>query len=90
LEIDGESWVYGWRTKRSQCVGNTVYEPGIYTATVFSVDTETECHPGIYIASEAWLKSNYPGKEVVRCRCRRIELLHAGDKWRCKQLEVLS
>jgi len=89
LEIDGD-WVYGWRTKRSQVVGNAIYEPGIYTAPVFSVDTETSCHPGIYIAGEAWLRDNYPGTDIVRCRCRRIELLHAGDKWRCKQLEVLE
>jgi hypothetical protein len=95
LEIDGE-WVYGWRTKQSQMVGDTIYEPGVYTASVFSVDTETSCHPGIYIAGEKWLKDNYSNTEIVRCRCRRIELLHAGDKWRCsdkwrcKQLEVLK
>jgi len=89
LEIDGE-WVYGWRTKRSQVVGNTIYEPGIYTAPVFSVDTSSECHPGIYIAGERWLKENYSDVEIVRCRCRKIELLHVDDKWRCKQLEVLK
>ena len=89
LEIDGE-WVYGWRTKRSRVVGNTIYESGVYTAPVFSIDTSSECHPGIYIAGKTWLKENYSDVEIVRCRCRRIELLHAGDKWRCKQLEVLK
>jgi hypothetical protein len=88
LEIDGE-WVCGWRTKRSRVVGNTIYESGVYTAPVFSVDTNSECHPGIYISGKTWLKENYSDVEIVRCRCRRIELLHAGNKWRCKQLEVL-
>jgi hypothetical protein len=88
LEIDGE-WVCGWRTKRSRVVGNTIYESGVYTAPVFSIDTNSECHPGIYISGKTWLKENYSDVEIVRCRCRRIELLHAGNKWRCKQLEVL-
>jgi hypothetical protein len=92
LEIQGDR-VYGWRTKYSQYIGNTRYtvEGSPYVAPVFSVDTETSCNPGIYLASKEWLVENY-GKcpSLVRCYCLRSELLHAGDKWRCKRLWVVE
>jgi len=89
LELDG-AWVLGWRTARSMYVGSTEYRPGTaHAAPWFSVDSGTPCHPGIYIASSAWLDREL-GCHVARVRCRalRAELVHAGDKWRAKRLWV--
>jgi len=86
-EKDG--WYYGYRTRRSQHCGNTVYEPGkSYTAPYFSVSTETTCHPGIYLAPLAWLKEKYPDEPLVRVRAKHV--LKAGDKYRAKYIEVLE
>ena len=90
LEIGGDL-VYGWRTKTSIHCGYTMYEPGWrYEAPYFSVCQKTECHPGIYLDSEAWLSRAYPLHNRVYCYCRRDELIHAGNKWRCKQLWVVA
>jgi hypothetical protein len=90
LEIDGE-WVCGWRTERSRIAGGTKYVPRTepYVAPIFSVDQYTSCHPGIYLADRKWLADHYGKHEpVVRCRCRRDELLHSGYKWRAKRLWI--
>jgi uncharacterized protein YjbI with pentapeptide repeats len=90
LELRG-SLVYGWRTKTSQHCGSTTYETGnCYEAPVFSVDHDTPCHPGIYLAGKAWLKDKYPDEELVRCRCNRLDLVKAGDKWRTRKLWVVE
>jgi len=90
LQPVGE-WVYGWRTERSKIAGDTKYvlreEP--YVAPVFSVSQNTPCHPGIYLASRKWLADHYGKHEpVVRCHCKRDELIHAGDKWRTRRLWI--
>jgi uncharacterized protein YjbI with pentapeptide repeats len=91
FEIRGDE-IWGWRTRVSQHCGTTVYTPGEHVAPVFSVDT-TPCHPGIYIASLAWLRGQYcalTDADFVRCRCLRSELVHAGDKWRAKRIWVVE
>ena len=88
MEIDGEH-ILAWRTRNSQYVGSTEYTPGTYTAPVFSVSQETECHPGIYFASVSWLKAKYGRASLVRVRVLRNEAIHVGDKWRAKRIEVL-
>jgi len=89
LEMDGE-WVYGWRTEWSS-IKQEKYVPckEPYVAPVFSVSQNTPCHPGIYLADRKWLVREY-GKyvPVVRCRCKRYELIHAGDQWRAKRLWI--
>jgi hypothetical protein len=91
LRIHGP-WVYGWRTARSQHAGSTEYsvrdEP--YEAPYFSVDSETSCHPGIYLAGKSYLAKEYDGHALVACKCLRSELVHAGDKWRCKRLWIVE
>jgi hypothetical protein len=91
LRIHGP-WVYGWRTARSQHAGSTEYairdEP--YVAPWFSVDSETSCHPGIYLAGKSYLAKEYDGHALVACKCLRSELVHAGDKWRCKRLWIVE
>ena len=90
LEISGDR-VCGWRTARSMHCGDTKYAPGrCYEAPVFSVDTASECHPGIYLASRELLERMYSGACLVRCYCLRSELVHAADKWRCKRLWVVE
>ena len=89
LEPDGK-WVRGWRTRRSQHVGSMEYAPrrAAYVAPVFSV-APTACHPGLYIAGFRWLHDNYPREvRLVRARCRRDELHHAGNKFRAKRLWI--
>jgi hypothetical protein len=88
--IDGREIVRGWRTLKSHVVGNHVYTPGWHEAPWFSLDTQTECHPGIYLASQGWLRNTYSGTDLVRCWCYRDELIHAGDKWRAQRIFVES
>jgi hypothetical protein len=88
LIVDGDL-VRGWRTNVSQVCGNTSYEPGSHhVAPWFSTDSETPCHPGIYLASKGWLASNHEGASIVPCHCLRSELVHAGDKFRAKQIWI--
>ena len=89
LTIDGQ-WVIGRRTAGSQHCGATEYRPGsAHIAPWFSVDaTTTDCHPGLYLAGAEWLSTRYPGEPTVEVRCLRSELVHAGDKWRCRRLWV--
>jgi hypothetical protein len=68
-------------------------------APVFSLDLESDCHPGIYLdglaqltqsCGECGLGSLVP---VVKCWCRRDEVLVTqGDapKVRCKRLWVIA
>ena len=90
LEIRGDQ-IWGYRTAKSQYVGCTRYEPreAPYVAPYLSTDAGTECHPGIYLAGPDYMRSEYPDAEFVRCYCLRSELVHAGDKWRCKRLWVV-
>jgi hypothetical protein len=91
LEVKGKL-IYGWRTQQSLHCGFQEYVPGrCYKAPAFSVDTNNPCHPGIYLASKDWLEKEY-GKNIklVRCFCRKDELVHAGDKWRCKRLWIVK
>jgi hypothetical protein len=90
MEIEGD-FVIGYRTSVSKKIEPQVrYTPGsILTAPYFSLDRNTNCHPGLYIASERWLTCANYDKPYVRVCCRRDELIHAGDKWRAKRLMVL-
>ena len=43
------------------------------------------------INQKEWLTTEYGADiEIVRCKCRRDELVHAGDKWRAKRIWVLK
>jgi uncharacterized protein YjbI with pentapeptide repeats len=67
FEIDGD-FILGWRTRKSQHMGTTIYTPGmVYTALLFSTCTRTDCHPGIYLASSNWLKDVY-GSDISYVR----------------------
>jgi hypothetical protein len=84
-------YVYAYRTARSLHVGSTEYRSGqTYTAPVFSVDSDSPCHPGIYLAPRAWLDREYPREPIVRVRARVEDTLAvAGGKYRARQIEVL-
>jgi hypothetical protein len=73
---------------RPRSEGGLTYKPRPrpYVAPYFSVSKRDECHPGIYIAGLSYMSQNYSGLKWVRCYCLRSELLHVGDKWRCKRL----
>jgi len=92
LEIVGDR-VYGYRTARSTHCGNTDYtvrdEP--YVAPCFST-AANKCHPGRYMASKQWMDDNVQdySADLVRCYCLRSELIHVGDKWRCKRLWIVA
>ena len=89
LEYEGDT-VYGWRSRTSRHCGNTEYSVGLeYTAHAFSVDATTECHPGLYMAGREWLAANdYPCD--IRVSCRRVDLIKAMGKFRCRSLRVVS
>lgn len=81
-----------YRTPRSQHVGSTEYIPGhTYTAPVLSWDVATECHPGIYAASLAWMRKNYEARDLVRCYVRDGDwTITAKGAIRCSRIRVLS
>ena len=83
---DGRDVVRGWRTAKSQHVKGYEYVWGWYNAPVFSVDTRTACHPGLYLASRRWLREEYPNVELVRCWCYRDEMVVTWEKARAKWL----
>jgi len=88
LTIDGQ-WVIGRRIAWSTHCGAAEYLPGsAHVAPWLSVDATTGCHPGLYLAGAEWLSTRYHGEPTVEVRCLRSELVHAGDKWRCRRLWV--
>ena len=88
LEIDNDK-IYGYRTKKSQHCGSTIYEPGqCYEAPYFSICQNTSCHPGLYLASKSWLAENYPDVEYVKCYALRNEIVISGGKIRAKRLWI--
>ena len=92
LEPDGDR-VWGWRTARSTHCGDEHYTPHRepYVAPWFSVDAETECHPGRYLAGLEQLRAfSGRGHRAVRCWCLRSELVIAGGKCRCKRLWITA
>ena len=86
--IDGDK-IFGFRTLKSQYYGEHVYTSGEHISNAFSVDINTDCHPGIYLAGMEYMKANYKGKEGVKCYCFRNEMVHAGDKFRAKRIWVV-
>ena len=87
LAIDGQ-WVTGRRTARSLHCGATEYLPGSAHVAPWFSTAATACHPGLYLAGAEWLATQYPDEPTVEVRCLRADLLHAGDKWRCRRLWV--
>ena len=79
-EIDGEC--VGYRTRRSNHCGDTVYEDGkTYKAEVFSVCPLTSCHPGLYIYSTAErAREEYEGTSIIEVRFKRDDLHQAGPE----------
>jgi len=69
------------------------YLPGrTYTAPVFSSDTSSRCHPGIYAGSLSWMRRLYPGLPIVKCYVRAGDwvLDPAKGAVRCARLRVLE
>ena len=93
-EHDGE-YVIGFRTKKSVHCGETEYIPGeCYSAPFFSVDTDTECHPGIYLSpSIENLNDNEYTKychNIVKVKALKSETIKACGKYRAKRIWVLE
>jgi uncharacterized protein YjbI with pentapeptide repeats len=99
LDLGGDGWVYGWRTRFSQHVGDSDCSPGSHhVASVLSCCAETECHPGIHpgihLAGKRQLTAmggcGYPADaEFVRVRARRADVHCVARKGaRCRELWV--
>ena len=87
---DVEGFVHAWRTARSRHVGTQTYTPGEYMAPVFSVDTETDCHPGIYLASREWLTRSYGDIPVVAVVAHVSDIIATSNgKFRARRITVL-
>ena len=67
------------RTKKSQHIGNTIYEPGtLYVAPFFSRCPVTECHPGLYIAGKNWDFGDHE-KIMVACWMDEIHIISTNS-----------
>lgn len=85
----------GYRTKRSRFAGSNFYRLGeTYTAPIFSVDTETECHPGLYVlpSHDAFYNEfnlfELRDYGMIKVSFSPKDLLEAGEKWRVKSFKV--
>ena len=89
-DADGYRIVY--RTSTSLDVKGTIYIPGhTYEAPVFSADIMSECHPGIYAGSLAWMRAKYPTRSLVKCRVQDGDwFITAKGAIRTCRLEVLE
>jgi uncharacterized protein YjbI with pentapeptide repeats len=89
---DGD-YVVGWRTWKSQHCGKQQYNVSTvpYETDLFSTDSETDCHPGLYLAPLSWLQVNYGSVDkIVQVRALKTEMIRAGNKFRAKRLWVLT
>jgi uncharacterized protein YjbI with pentapeptide repeats len=91
LTVEGE-YVIGYRTKRSRYCGNTTYEAGeSYEAPWFSVDTRTDCHPGMYFyTSLKDARVEFPNDPLVKVKAPIGDTLRADAKIRTKRLFVME
>jgi uncharacterized protein YjbI with pentapeptide repeats len=84
MQVDGE-FVIGWRTDSSlymQGQSHVTYEEGrIYTAPIFSVCTETTCHPGIYLRGSRNVDLVKVFLGAIRVCCLRRELVGTKGLW---------
>lgn len=89
---DSDGFFVAYRTKTSRYVGNTIYEADKeYTAPYFSVDTNTECHPGLYFTTLDRLDTTeYAGFPRIVVRVHITDVVCAGDKFRCKKFFVVQ
>jgi hypothetical protein len=89
FRLDG-GWCHGYRTKKSQHVGDTTYNVGeVYTAPVFSTGI-TECHPGIFVLPTENEARQWDGTKhgIVEVIFRPWDCHRAVEKWRVTELIV--
>jgi hypothetical protein len=90
---DGD-YIIGYRSKRrlnsgSYSVGDKVKAPYFSTC-------KTECHPGLYLYPTVAMvlkfqESNTNSRgPIIKVRTKKTDIHRAGDKWRCKEFEVLA
>ena len=94
FDVDANGYFIAYRTRVSlHITPETEYEVGKeYIAPVFSVSTETDCHPGRYFATQDWLNTNegYADPEWVTVRVHISDALAAWDKFRCRKFTVIA
>ena len=87
----GQSDIIAYRTKTSQHVGNTTYEPGEWHfAPVMSWCPATECHPGLYAGTLEQTRKEYPNKPLVKVRVPAGAYIVVDKGIRCAGFEVLE
>jgi uncharacterized protein YjbI with pentapeptide repeats len=86
-----DSWVYGYRTRKTSAAGLMLQDDRIYGTEVFST-ADTECHPGWYLwPTLAESKQfSYQCSEFIRVKARKIDIHKAGDKWRSRAIWVIG
>jgi len=72
------------------------FEPGAFLTEVPNPDRCTLCACGVAFATLAWVRKNYPGQAIWKCRIRWIDLADVvvpygtDGKARCARLELLE
>jgi uncharacterized protein YjbI with pentapeptide repeats len=95
FEITPDGKLIGYRTSRSVHVKGHKYEPGqSYTATLFSMDTGTDCHPGLYVfpdVEEALELAVRHNTSVVVVHIDPSHVMRTvGGNYRCKAFTVVK
>ena len=94
--LHDDIYVYGFRSCESRIIIRrfaNAYKVGkVYTAPWFSVDPESDCHPGIYFWPLLRRHKDAPlHLEHVYCRSRIVDCLRTKrGEWRTKRLEIIS
>lgn len=81
-------YVVGYRTRKAGHIKE--YKNGRhYSADWFST-ADTECHPGLYIWPTLTDARCWSMNSLIRVSVRVKDIHRAGDKWRCREFEVLG
>lgn len=81
-----------WRTYTSPHMGTgKLYHRGTYVAPWFSMDADTNCHPGIYASPLEWMTTMYNGStRIVLVYVRDGDWVITHKAIRCKRLRVIG
>jgi hypothetical protein len=92
VTVNQHGMFVGYRTSESVYTGTNVYQTGkTYTAPVFSVSTEDDCHPGLYLyATLDEYKRNHINPSYVKVVANIRDTMLVNGSIRTKRFRVVE
>lgn len=95
FEEDGD-YIIGYRTKR-RLMNDGEYTVGEKVTSPYFSISFSPCHPGLYLYPTVQMVLNFMythstslAGPIIKVKAKKTDIHRAGDKWRCKEFEVLS